>query len=333
MPNTFKTFTAKNDTLLIISLTFLSFLLRIPKFSSPLIIDEAITFNRYRNVPWKDLLLNYYDTNQHTLFSLLSNLSIRIFGENEIAFRLPSLFAGLLAIPLLYKIAVYFFESKPAAIISCILLAISSPHLNYSQDGRGYALTVFLALLLIYSSIQLVQTKRESLWGTSIALSGFCLILTLPSNAFFLAASGIFCLTLIFNLKNKDKTLFKQKFFCLATSYIALLIFTLIYLFNIYEGLKWGVDNYSNPEIRLKKYYEISQFLVSPWGSWFYLPLIYGWFYLNTKKLNLYFLSLIIVPLLLTVITDVVGFARIYIFSTIYFFASRFWPRSPFQLH
>ena len=59
-------------------LVIFSLALRVPTLVSPLIEDEAISFNRYIDVPWKDLILHYHDTNQHTLFLLLSKFCIWI---------------------------------------------------------------------------------------------------------------------------------------------------------------------------------------------------------------------------------------------------------------
>ena len=85
---------------IISGLVALAIILRLPTLGSPLIEDEAISFNRYIDVPWKELILTYQDTNQHTLFLLLSKFSILIFGESEVVFRFPSLLVGILSIPL-----------------------------------------------------------------------------------------------------------------------------------------------------------------------------------------------------------------------------------------
>ena len=76
---------------IILGLIIFAAALRIPTFGSPLIEDEAISFNRYIDVPWQNLILGYQDTNQHTLFLLISKFFIWIFGETEIVYRFPSL--------------------------------------------------------------------------------------------------------------------------------------------------------------------------------------------------------------------------------------------------
>ena len=75
----------------ILGLIIFAAVFRIPTFGSPLIEDEAISFNRYIDVPWQKLILGYQDTNQHTLFLLISKFFILIFGETEIVYRFPSL--------------------------------------------------------------------------------------------------------------------------------------------------------------------------------------------------------------------------------------------------
>ena len=148
----------KKELWIILSLIAFSIALRLPTLESPLIEDEAISFNRYIDIPWQDLILNYHDTNQHTFFLLFSKFSIWIFGESEIAFRLPSFLAGVLSIPLIYKLGLQIKVPWPTALTSALLMSVSWPHLKYSLEGRGYALTIFLVTLATYSAIKYLNT-------------------------------------------------------------------------------------------------------------------------------------------------------------------------------
>jgi len=124
----------------IVSVVFvLALVLRLPTLASPLIEDEAISFNRYIDKPWGSLIYNYYDTNQHTLFLLLSKFSIWVLGESEIAYRLPSFLAGIFSIPLIYMLGRVIKVPWPSAVIFALLMGISWPHLKYSLEGRGYS--------------------------------------------------------------------------------------------------------------------------------------------------------------------------------------------------
>jgi len=80
-----------NKFYVVSGLVILAALLRLPTLGSPLMEDEGIMFSRYSGLPWDTLLLKYDTTNQHTLYLLLSDFCISLFGKNEIAFRLPSL--------------------------------------------------------------------------------------------------------------------------------------------------------------------------------------------------------------------------------------------------
>jgi hypothetical protein len=109
-------------------LVLLSIALRLPTLGSPLIEDEAISFNRYIDVPWKDLVFYYHDTNQHTLFLLLSKFSIWVFGESEI---IPSFLAGVLSIPLIYRLGLLIKIPRSSTLISALLMGLSWPHQKY----------------------------------------------------------------------------------------------------------------------------------------------------------------------------------------------------------
>ena len=149
----------------IISLTLLSAILRLPSLGSPLDMDEGMSFHDYAFSSWAKLFLEYKDGNQHTLFSALSRISMGFFGTNEIAYRLPVFLAGVFSIPLFYRVSLLFFSSETTAGLACYLLAFSIPHLGYSQDGRGYTLSIFFALALTFAVSKLLERKSVWLWG------------------------------------------------------------------------------------------------------------------------------------------------------------------------
>lgn len=142
---------------IIILLTLLATLLRLLFMNRPLSGDEAATYYRFGFAPWKTLLFSYPWTNQHTLFNILSQFCMNLFGENEIAFRLPSLLAGIFAVPLIYWTCLFFLNSQTTAAISSFLLTLSIPHLKYTQEGRGYTMTVFFALMMVLIIKKLIE--------------------------------------------------------------------------------------------------------------------------------------------------------------------------------
>ena len=139
----------------IILLFFLAVCLRLPTLGSVLSGDEATTFLMHAGSSWESLLLSYLGPNQHTLFSVLSNLMMEIFGESEIAFRLPSMMAGSLAVPLTILIGKRLTGSITVGLVAGILMVFSVPNILWSQVGRGYALTICLSLVVIFFALKL----------------------------------------------------------------------------------------------------------------------------------------------------------------------------------
>ena len=112
-----------NKEFWIVSVIFiLALSLRLPTLASPLIEDEAISFNRYIDKPWDSLIYNYYDTNQHTLFLLLSKFSIWVLGESETVYRLPSFIAGIFSIPLTYLLGRAIKIPWSSSVIAALLM-------------------------------------------------------------------------------------------------------------------------------------------------------------------------------------------------------------------
>ena len=147
------------QNLILITIIFGALLLRASTIDSPLAGDEAISFNRYSHLGILELLLNYPDSNQHAFFSMLSNFCLLIFGDYEFTFRFPSLFVGVLVVPLVYYTGRSLGLSQIISLASAFLMAIYTPHIFYSQEGRGYSLTVFLATSLVLSSIKILGTR------------------------------------------------------------------------------------------------------------------------------------------------------------------------------
>ena len=100
---------------IVLVIFILALSLRLPTLASPLIEDEAISFNRYIDKPWGSLIYNYYDTNQHTLSLLLAKFSIWVLGESEIAYRLPSFSSGYF----FYPFNIYAWKNNQSSMAVC----------------------------------------------------------------------------------------------------------------------------------------------------------------------------------------------------------------------
>lgn len=309
-----------NEQKFIFFILFLgALILRLPAIGSPLAGDEAITFNHYVHLSIFEILFNYPDSNQHSLFSILSNFSLLLFGEHEIAFRLPSLVTGILAIPLAYCTCRSLGISQSISIASSLFLALYVPHIVYSQEGRGYALTVFLALCLVYSSIQLLGSQRLLIWGLSLILSATCLVLTLPSNIFFVVGTAVFCWVLrIF--ENSQVATNQKPHSCYLMPYLLSFFLIAVYLIINLEDLQLSAQANSRGTVQWVHFEEIAEFLVSPWGIWLYPIFIVGFFSNLKKNIRYAIFALVLIPAVLSLVTGIIGFARVYIYLAPFIF-------------
>ena len=301
----------KKEFQIILGLIIFAAALRIPTLGSPLIEDEAISFNRYIDVPWQKLIFFYQDTNQHTLFLLISKFFIWVFGETEIIYRLPSFLFGVLSIPLMYRLGLVMKFSRSAAVLAALLMTLSWPHLKYSMEARGYGITIFLVLLVIFSAIQLLNNSRW-VWGGVLIGSGFAITMALPSNLFFLGSLTIFTIMDGWFESEKSRLNIKKLLWVIIPQ---LIMFALIavYFLVIYEQLKYGKD-IQPQSLDGKRIFEIGELLVAPWGFFMYLFFTIGAWRLRGARERIVFASVFFIPMILTVITGAVGYARIYIY-------------------
>ena len=301
----------KKEFQIILGLIIFAAALRIPTLGSPLIEDEAISFNRYIDVPWQKLIFFYQDTNQHTLFLLISKFFIWVFGETEIIYRLPSFLFGVLSIPLMYRLGLVMKFSRSAAVLAALLMTLSWPHLKYSMEARGYGITIFLVILVIFSAIQLLNNSRW-VWGGVLIGSGFAITMALPSNLFFLGSLTIFTIMGGWFESEKNRLNLKRLFW-IAIPQLIMFALIAVYFLVIYEQLKYGKD-IQPQSLDGKKIFEITELLVAPWGFFIYLFFTIGAWRLKEVRERIIFASVFLIPMILTVITGALGYARIYIY-------------------
>ena len=139
-------------------LAFFFALLCLLGLNVPLNGDEAKTYLEHVASSPFQLLFQYAGPNQHTLFSILSNTSMRILGEHEVAFRIPVFLAAILSIFLIHRLGQSLWNSTTATVASLLMMG-SYHHLIWAQSGRGYALTELLALASVFGTILLLEGK------------------------------------------------------------------------------------------------------------------------------------------------------------------------------
>jgi hypothetical protein len=316
-------------------LAFVFALLCLPELNLPLNGDEAKTYLEHISSTPSQLLFQYTGPNQHTLFSILSNASMRIFGENEAAFRMPVFLAAILSIFLIHHLGQSLWNRRTATIASLLIMG-SHHHFFWAQHGRGYAFTEMLALILVLGAILLLEDKSFNRGTWVLIFSGFALCITLPSNAYFIPGCGLAFLFVLYESRNPAIYVSWSHLGKKLSPFFFLAILLSGYFFIIYDDLVIGIQTYKN---YLEQFREVRSDLAQPWGIWFYLPVIYGAWTLNRTQRG-FFLILLGTPALLIILSGMIGPPRSYVYALPFLillaalgidrgiaFLSRFMPR------
>ena len=119
--------------------------------------DEAMSILQ-ANRPFMDMLAATAADNHPPLYNICLHTWILLFGDSEFAVRSLSVLFGLLTIFMTYKVSILMFDME-IGLFGALLVAISSFHIQYSQEARMYSLMALFALLSIYFFLLLHKKK------------------------------------------------------------------------------------------------------------------------------------------------------------------------------
>lgn len=130
-------------------------------------IDETATAVTYLRLPWWKAAQTFQSANQHLLYSVLGSLSFAVFGESEMAARLPAVVFGVLGVG-----ALYFLGRRVApereAVAATLLLAVSYHHVWFSQSARGYTGMIFFVILGTTFFLRALAGNRGRDWAAYV---------------------------------------------------------------------------------------------------------------------------------------------------------------------
>lgn len=178
-----------------ILITCFAFILRLPFLNQSLWLDEAIEALAVmgRQGPLLTYALADY---QPPLYHFVAYGLTHLFGYSEFVLRLPSLVAGVLTVWFVIKIG-EILGNRRVGHIAGVLAATNPLLVYYSQEGRTYALTAFLATASFYFLLRLFQepaiTNRRLAIG--YVLLSACMVWTSYLSWFLLLALAIYTLT------------------------------------------------------------------------------------------------------------------------------------------
>lgn len=156
--------------------------------------DEAFSLASADRLSLGQLLTNQGGDIHPPLYYLLLRIWIRAIGINDFTARLPSLWAGVLTIPLLYVTGRKLFD-HPTGLWAALFWAVFPFHVYFAQEARMYTLLALLATLSLWLFWQAVQRDRPLLWATY----WLCLALGIHTHYFFALVIVVYHLYLILN--------------------------------------------------------------------------------------------------------------------------------------
>lgn len=123
-------------------------------FTIPLSYDEWWSYRFFSGQGFWTTLSWYPVPNNHVFYNLIAGVSLKLPIDEEIAVRMPSLFASLFTLYYFFKICKCCFSSLFSIILLVIVISIY-PFALYSFQARGYSFVNLFSVLLIYSCVKL----------------------------------------------------------------------------------------------------------------------------------------------------------------------------------
>ncbi|MDO8429932.1 MAG: glycosyltransferase family 39 protein [bacterium] len=112
------------------------------------------------SIPWW-ANISFHD--HPLLVPAAENLSMKIFGENNFGFRLPSAILGTASVYLIYLIGTILY-TETAGLISAAFLGITLNSVYISRTGMQEPYVIFFLLLASYLFIKSLQKDKYLLW-------------------------------------------------------------------------------------------------------------------------------------------------------------------------
>ncbi|MBP1686800.1 MAG: rane protein-like protein [Deltaproteobacteria bacterium] len=139
-----------------------AFFLRLPYLSQSLWYDElfytavGLSGESGRWVLTQDL--------HPPLYASILWLWIHVFGDSEVAVRLPSLLCGVASVAVVFALARRWFDTR-IAFLAAGLMALSPAHIWYSQENKTNMLMLLLTACLVWQAERAWRSNRGRDWS------------------------------------------------------------------------------------------------------------------------------------------------------------------------
>jgi uncharacterized membrane protein len=130
-------------------------------------LDEAISIHQ-AHLSFHDLFENLQYGDRHPpLHHVVLWLTVKAFGDGEMAVRLPSILAGTLAIPALYLLGHELYDRR-TGLVAAAFGAASPLLIWYSQEARMYAFVELFGLLALWTQLRAIRNPSMGNWAAYI---------------------------------------------------------------------------------------------------------------------------------------------------------------------
>jgi len=136
-------------------------------------VDEAISIHQAQ-MSLGGMLDNLRATDRHPpLHYLILWLTVRLFGDGELAVRAPSILASTALIPVMFATGRELFDRR-TGLVAAAFASIAPLVVWYGQEARMYALFMLLGTVALWAQVKVLREGRTRYWiayaGTTIAL-------------------------------------------------------------------------------------------------------------------------------------------------------------------
>jgi hypothetical protein len=317
----------RSGGILLFLIICLGLLLRLFHIDVPLASDELTTVSIWAQMPFLSIPENYQYPNNHIFLTLILHGILKVFGINSFLLRLPVLLCGALSLLLGYATTKRMMGNSGVALGVALLLTISTNHIYYSTNARGYMLTLLFAQWITHWTVVVFYHSDTRTWVRPqgrLTITSLCFLLmfclmgswTIPTFVLF-EGSLLFFFGCLFLWEKRENR--KVQFSAYAQIILTVLIAVTGFWGQYFILIPGEMLEIARTRAPLTP---VSEFLPGIWQHWvhpyesatpvlIFLWLI-GWavLYRRQKVLFALFVSLILVPLVFIFVGHFIGLLK-----------------------
>lgn len=301
-------------------------------YHMPLSYDEWWSYQHFSGRGFWYSLSRYPVPNNHVFYNLISSQLVSLPLDIKFTLRISSVIASLFCTYLFLKLCKYFFGNVLSFSLLLIMMACF-PFIMYGFQSRGYSFVCLFTVLLIYSSVHLLDNyKNYRKYRFYFMLSLVAGHLAIPS---FLYASVPVILVLAYFLVSKKH--YHDFFLLMKDGFLSVILIAISYssilLFNDPNNLinpNGGVTKFLLSESKTfniisQHYFDIGHYLIGYKEALLFVSIIMIVVLVQKKQttelkaqyMKIVSLTFLISPIFILVIHRVLPFERTWIYLII----------------